>query len=83
MQNSPTAPDETGESPRKGTKMKTDTKDLLHKHFDLFNQVMEASADSTDFIICPSCHFQLTHKSHTLSVESAINKVIAHMLETH
>ena len=83
MQNSPTAPDETGESPRKGTKMKTDTKDLLHKHFDLFNQVMEASKDSTDFIICSSCHFQLTHKSHTLSVESAINKVIAHMLETH
>jgi hypothetical protein len=63
--------------------MKTDTKDLLHKHFDLFNQVMEASKDSTDFIICPSCYFQLTHKSHTLSVESAINKVIAHILETH
>jgi rRNA-processing protein FCF1 len=83
VQNSPTAPDETGESPRKGTKMKTDTKDLLYKHFDLFNQVMEASKDSTDFIICSSCHFQLTHKSHTLSVESAINKVIAHMLETH
>ena len=63
--------------------MTTDTKDLLHKHFDLFNQVMEASKDSIDFIVCPSCHFQLTHKSHTLSVESAINKVIAHMLENH
>ncbi len=63
--------------------MKTDSKDLLYKHFDLFNEVMEASKDATDFIICPSCHFQLTHKSHTLSVESAINKVIAHMLENH
>jgi hypothetical protein len=63
--------------------MTTDTKDLLYKHFDLFNQVMEASQDSTNFIICPSCDFQLTHKSHTLSVESAINKVIAHMLDNH
>lgn len=63
--------------------MTTDTKDLLYFHGDLFSKVMVANETTTDVIICPDCDFELSHKNHTLSVESAINKVIAHMLENH
>jgi hypothetical protein len=63
--------------------MSTETKDLLHKHFDLFNKVMTANEHRSNLMVCPDCHFQLPHKMHTLSIESAINKVIAHMLENH
>jgi hypothetical protein len=63
--------------------MATDTKDLLHKHFDLFSAVMDASASSQEFVWCPSCEFKLAYKNHTLSFETSVNKVIAHMLENH
>jgi hypothetical protein len=63
--------------------MRTDTKDLLHKHFDLFNEVMDASVDSKDVVSCPSCDFKLSYKNHSVSFETSVNKTIAHMLETH
>jgi hypothetical protein len=59
------------------------TKDLLYVHGELFNKVMVSNENTTDSIVCPDCDFQLNHKNHVLSVESAINKVIAHMLENH
>jgi hypothetical protein len=59
------------------------TKDLIYSHFDLFQDVMNANENSENVFVCPSCEFSLVHKSHTLSVESVINKVIGHILETH
>lgn len=59
------------------------SKDLLYKHFDLFNDVMNASEITPNFVSCPSCDFKMAYKSHTLSFESSMNKVISHILDCH
>jgi hypothetical protein len=63
--------------------MKTDRTDLLSKHFDLFNAIMDFNENNQDVVICPSCNFKLSYKNHPVSFETSVNKTIAHMLETH
>jgi hypothetical protein len=63
--------------------MKTHSTDLLSKHFDLFSAVMDFNESNQDVVVCPSCDLKLSYKNHPVSFETAVNKVIAHMLENH
>lgn len=58
-------------------------KDLLYFHQDLFMEVMEANETSKGFMVCPKCKFKTNHKDHSLSVESAINRLIQHVMDKH